>query len=188
MPDNKMVLTQARGQVDAEEYRLACARFATGVAVASVMQAEGTPAGLTISSFTSASMEPRLILFCVHRNSHVLPHFRQSYGFGVNILSARQIDLSSHFARRPSGPAPLVRWQYGGTGVPLLEGASAALECRLHDLMPCGDHEILVGEVRALSIGESAPLVRCGGMYRSLEGLNAVSYQGISPKSGSAHG
>jgi flavin reductase (DIM6/NTAB) family NADH-FMN oxidoreductase RutF len=171
------VVTKASVCIDADQYRRACGKFATGVAVATVMQDSGAATGLTISSFTSVSMEPPLILFCVHRNSRVLPHFRQSRGFGVNILSAGQTEISTYFARELSEPCCLVRWNHGGTGVPVLQGVSAVLECRLHSAVPGGDHEILVGEVLALSIGEGTPLVRYGGMYCSLEAPSVNRYE-----------
>jgi flavin reductase (DIM6/NTAB) family NADH-FMN oxidoreductase RutF len=150
-----------------ERFRLACSRFATGVAIATVMRDQETPAGITISSFTSVSLEPPLVLFCIHSGSRVLPHFRARGRFGINVLSADQLHLSSHFTRSDAR-FDLLEWEMGTTGVPVIAGALAVLECELREGISRGDHEILMGEVVSTAAADGPPLVRYGRAYRTL--------------------
>jgi 3-hydroxy-9,10-secoandrosta-1,3,5(10)-triene-9,17-dione monooxygenase reductase component len=155
--------------ISQDQFRKTCGRFPTGVAVATVMQDDGTTAGLTISSFTSVSLDPALVLFCIHRQSRVLPFLHCQGCFGINILSAGQADLSTRFARRDSHNLDFADWQLGQSGVPILKEVLATLECRLHSVISCGDHEIVVGEVVASSVEDGSPLVRYSGSYCTLE-------------------
>ena len=81
-----------------EEFRRACARYATGVTVATVEGLDGTPEGLTVNSFTSVSLEPPLVLVCIEKTATAHVHFMAARGFAVNVLTEDQIDLSRHFA------------------------------------------------------------------------------------------
>ncbi|MFZ1007693.1 MAG: flavin reductase family protein [Candidatus Sulfotelmatobacter sp.] len=155
--------------ISQDQFRKACSRFPTGIAVATVMQDDDTAAGVTISSFTSVSLDPALVLFCIHRQSRVLPFLHRQRSFGINILSAGQADLSIRFARRDSHNLHFADWQLGQSGVPVLKEVLATLECRLHSIISCGDHEIVVGEVVAFSVEDGNPLVRYGGSYCTLE-------------------
>src|SRR5689334_3189678 len=91
------------GTLDAETFRNALARFATGVAVATVRAADGTPHGITVSSFTSVSMEPPLVLICVDYACTFLEHFRACKNFAINVLSESQRGLSVIFSEKPEG-------------------------------------------------------------------------------------
>src|SRR5690348_2684649 len=85
--------------VNSQEFRRALGMFATGVTIVTTRSADGKPIGLTANSFTSVSLDPPLVLFCVGRRSHSVAHFEQSTHFAVNVLSADQHGLSGHFAR-----------------------------------------------------------------------------------------
>ena len=76
-----------RAAVTGEEFRRACGRFATGVTIASVMDAQGSPHGLTVSSFTSVSLDPPLVLICLGHAVSAIHHFRAASHFGINILA-----------------------------------------------------------------------------------------------------
>src|SRR5690349_9317331 len=86
--------------VTSEEFRRACGRFATGVTVATVIDRKGVPHGLTVSSFTSVSLDPPLILICLGHAVTVIDAFRGASHFGINVLEESQRDLSERFARR----------------------------------------------------------------------------------------
>jgi flavin reductase (DIM6/NTAB) family NADH-FMN oxidoreductase RutF len=154
------------------QFREACGRFPTGVAIATVVEDGNTAWGLTVSSFTSVSLSPPLVLFCIHRQSQLTERFHRSEAFAINVLAADQEHLSTHFATRNSHRIPPSDWVPGQTGVPALAGALAVLECKSRSRIPCGDHDILVGEVIALSVGDGHPLVRYGGSYHELESAN----------------
>lgn len=154
---------------DDKKFRKACSKFSTGVAVATVRQDDNRAAGLTISSFTSVSLDPPLVLFCIDRRSQLLPDFRNCRSFGINVLSADQIELSTRFARRESQHFHCPDEQPGAFRVPILPEALTSLECKLKNVISCGDHDILVGEVIALSVNQGNPLIRYDSAYCTLE-------------------
>src|ERR1041385_4854689 len=125
--------------VTSEEFRRACGRFATGVTIASVMDREGTPHGLTVSSFTSVSLDPPLILICLGHAVTVIDAFRAASYFGINVLSENQRDLSERFARKGEDRFNDLAWVSGETGVPLIPGVLAAIECSVERRMTSGD-------------------------------------------------
>ena len=155
--------------VDDLQFRKACSKFSTGVAIATVRQGTHTAVGLTISSFTSVSLDPPLVLFCIHRNSRVLPEFLKRRRFAINVLSADQESLSKRFASRETQQFQCFEEQPEADVTPVLEGVLAVLECRLQDVFSCGDHDILIGQVIALSSQDGEPLVRYNSAYCTLE-------------------
>ncbi|MCX6628298.1 MAG: flavin reductase family protein [Candidatus Solibacter sp.] len=157
-----------RAPVGSEEFRRACGRFATGVSVASVLDAKGAPHGLTVSSLTSVSLDPPLILICLGHAVSAIHHFRAATHFGINILAEDQRALSERFARKGQDRFDGVAWQPGVTGVPLLPGVLAAIECAVHRIVPMGDHDILVGEMVHAQVNDGQPLLYFAGSYREL--------------------
>jgi flavin reductase (DIM6/NTAB) family NADH-FMN oxidoreductase RutF len=157
-----------RAAVASREFRRACGRFATGVTIASVVDSEGVPHGLTVSSFTSVSLHPPLILICLGHEVSAIHYFRTATHFGINVLAEDQRALSERFARRGEDRFDGVAWQPGVTGVPLLPGVLAAIECAVHRIVPMGDHDILVGEMVHAQINDGEPLLYFGGSYRKL--------------------
>jgi len=151
-------------------FRRACGRFATGVTIASVMDGAGTPHGLTVSSFTSVSLDPPLILICIGHQVTMIESFRAATHFGISVLSDEQRDLSESFARKGHDRFNGVKWHCGRSGVPLLEGALAAIECRVYQRFLSGDHDILVGLMLHAEIAEGTPLIYFASRYRTLAG------------------
>ena len=153
---------------DSEAFRKACALFATGVAVATVRAPDGAPHGLTVSSFTSVSIQPPLILFCIDYACNFLSHFRACTSFAVNVLSEDQREISNTFARKPEGRFEQVDWYTKSTGAPLLAGCIANLECRLSSIIEAGDHAIFLGEVIHAESRGGRPLLYFNRDYRAL--------------------
>jgi flavin reductase (DIM6/NTAB) family NADH-FMN oxidoreductase RutF len=149
-----------------KEFRRACGRFATGVTIATVRDAKGSPHGLTVSSFTSVSLDPPLILICLGHAVSAIHHFRAATHFGINVLGVGQRVLADRFARKGQDRFDGLEWQAGVTGVPLLPGVLAAIECAIHRVVPMGDHDILVGEVMHAQANEGEPLLHFAGAYR----------------------
>lgn len=139
--------------VEAVDFRNAMARFASGVTVVTTVDAAGQPAGFTASAFSSLSLDPPLILVCLEKRADSYPAFQAASRFAVSILAAGQADIAMRFATKGIDKfegAPLVRGE--ATGLPLITGALAHLECRTYDLPDGGDHTIIIGEVlRAVS-------------------------------------
>jgi len=154
--------------VTSEEFRHACGRFATGITIASVLDASGSPHGLTVSSFASVSLDPPLILVCLGHDVSVIDHFRVAKNFGINVLAEGQHHLSDRFARKGQDRFDGLEWQPGETGVPLLTGVLASMECRTSHRFTAGDHDIFVGEMLAARVADGEPLIYFASQYRGL--------------------
>jgi flavin reductase (DIM6/NTAB) family NADH-FMN oxidoreductase RutF len=154
--------------VTADEFRHTCSRFATGVTVATVLDGRGVPHGLTVSSFTSVSLDPPLILICLGHAVTVIDAFRQASHFGINVLAAEQRPISDRFARKGLDRFNGLSWERGSTGVPLLPGVLAAIECAVHERFTSGDHDIFVGRMVHAKVAEGAPLLYFGSAYREI--------------------
>lgn len=139
--------------------------FVTGVTVVTTFDHQGRPRGLTANSFTSVSLNPALILVCIGEDAASYSAFTACTRFAVNILSERQQPVSALFASKSPDKFKRVRWTKSAGGSPLLEDSLAWLDCRLHTLMPFGDHAIVVGEVTGYSAGAGRPLGYFRGGY-----------------------
>ena len=160
--------------VSSDEFRRACGRFATGIAIAGVMDPQDTPHGLTVSSFTSVSLDPVLVLICVEQDARFHDAIEVAGVWGVSVLdeSARAVSQWLATRGRPlHGQLDRVPHHRGEvTGVPLMNQSLAALECRTTALHPGGDHTIVVGEVVGVELPDSPgrPLVYHRGAYTHL--------------------
>ncbi len=157
------------GAVDAREFCRACAQFATGVGIASVLDGAGEAHGLTVNSFTSVSLEPPLVLICIGHSAAAIEHFRACAHFGISMLDEEQEALSLRFAERGRDRFQEVPWCAGRTGVPLIPDALAAIELRLVKTLTAGDHDIFIGEVVRTIVRGGNPLIYYGSGYRRLE-------------------
>jgi flavin reductase (DIM6/NTAB) family NADH-FMN oxidoreductase RutF len=133
------------------------------------LESEGEVRAMTANSFTSLSLDPPLVLFCLGKETKAGRHIRSVSGFAVSILGHNQQDLSSYFAgswKDDQAPAfTFTAWEGG----PRLEGCIAALGCRVHAIHEGGDHWIVVGQVIATYRDDAGnPLVFFGGKYMSL--------------------
>ena len=155
--------------MDPSQFRRACAQFATGIAIASALDSDGFPHGMTINSFTSVSMDPPLVLICVDRTSNLLPIFERCGHYGLSFLGCHQQSLSTHFAGRGHDRFNGTPWIAGATGVPLIPEALAHLECRITQSAIAGDHAILIAEVISADIQTGRPLLYFASGYRRME-------------------
>ena len=128
--------------------------FMTGVTIVTAVDPVGKPIGFTANSFTSVSLDPPLLLVCLANSSTNYDAFIAADGFAVNVLSAGQIDISNTFARPAKDRFAGISWQAGPEGSPVLEGVSAWFDCQMYQVIPAGDHVVLMGEVKGF---ESAP-------------------------------
>ena len=134
--------------VGEEKFRKAMGHFATGVTVVTARDGDGRPVGLTVNAFTSVSLDPPLILVCIHKKAESHEPILESGFFAVNILSRDQETLAITFARgEASKRFENLEIFDGPKGCPLLPGVLAWLECRVHRVYPGGDHSIIVAEV-----------------------------------------
>lgn len=154
--------------VTRDEFRTALSRFASGVTVVTTTDAHGKPWGMTVSAFSSLSLDPPLILICIDKKASGHGHFTPDSAFAVNILGEDQEEVSRRFASRDVDRFNGVGYRHGTTGSPLLEGAIARIECRVTEAYPGGDHTIVVGELVATEVADGKPLVYYRGGYAQL--------------------
>ena len=155
---------------DLRHYRDCLSRFATGVTVMTCRPAGGTPTGITVNSFASVSLEPRLILWSIARHSRSTEAFLDAEGFAVNVLARDQEALSTHFAQTERPEFADLACRTSARGQPLLDGCLAWLECSRIGLHEGGDHHILIGEVDHFEFGrEAPPLIYYRSAYRSID-------------------
>lgn len=132
-------------------------RFPTGVTVVAAVDAEGTPFGLTVNSFTSVSLEPPLVLVCIDDGAASHRPLVAATHFAVNVLASDQAAVADRFASEPSrGRFDTVGWHGAAFGSPVLDGVVAWLECSRHEVIDAGDHSILLGRVESVG-GEDRP-------------------------------
>lgn len=148
-----------------KEFRRCLGKFATGVTVVTCADDDGRPYGITANSFSSVSLEPRLILWNIAKVSNSLQAFLDAEHFAINILASDQRHLSSHFAKSDHTLFETVEIDRSRENVPLIPGALACFECRTQQIHDCGDHYIIIGEVVRFDAGHAEPLLFFGGDY-----------------------
>ena len=174
----EILLTAQMGDVGrplSEQALRACfGQFATGVTVVTTLGDGGAPCGITVNSFSSVSLDPPLVLFCLGRIANNFDDFLNATSYAVNVLGRDQQEFSVRFANSRPDPWAGIPWDEGQTGAPLLRDRIAALECRPHAQHDGGDHVIIIARVERLHPGNGAPpLVYWGSEYRGLDGTAA---------------
>lgn len=154
--------------INSDEFRGALSRFASGITIVTTKDKENRLHGITVSAFSSLSLEPPLILICVEKTTGSHFALERSEAFVVNILDSRQIGLSERFASLLPHKFDDVEFTLGIDEIPVLSGCVATLECRLANSCDGGDHTIFIGEVEKANIGDGDPLVYYRNGYRGL--------------------
>lgn len=150
---------------DTRQLRDVLGTFITGVTVVTTRDAAGVAHGVTANSFSSVSLEPPLVLWSQALTSRSHPAFRDGAHFAVNILAHDQVALSQHFARSRDDKFAAIAHGSGAGGAPLLDGASAQLECVKVAAHVSGDHVIFIGRIVAFRHAGHPPLAYGGGAY-----------------------
>jgi flavin reductase (DIM6/NTAB) family NADH-FMN oxidoreductase RutF len=154
------------------EFRRAMGSFATGVTVITV-DYEGDVHGMTANAFTSVSLDPLLVLVCVDHRARTHTHLHARKRFGVNVLAESQQVISEYYAR-PTQTHESAEKEAGARfdrtkhGTPVLHGALAYLECRLHSAQDAGDHTIFIAEVEDVVVRDGDPLLYFRAAYRQI--------------------
>jgi len=145
-----------------KDLRRALGRFATGVCVVATLGPNG-PLGITINSFTSVSLDPPLVLWCLDKRSVRFDAFSRMDDFSINILGAHQALTAKVFAGledRPTEP------YFNVAGAPFIKQSPVILQCRHYTRYEGGDHIILVAEVIAINSDSANPSVKALTYYQ----------------------
>ncbi|MBT3361083.1 MAG: flavin reductase family protein [Rhodospirillales bacterium] len=152
-----------------DTFRRVLGNFATGVTVVTGIMPDGRAVGMTVSAFTSVSMDPPLVSVCFAKSGQSLDAFVKGTHFTVNVLSDRQKEQSQHFARRAEDKFDGIDYRIGENGCPILPGSLAAVQCAREGVHDTGDHWLIIGRVEALDAAQSGePLIHFRGDYRHL--------------------
>jgi 3-hydroxy-9,10-secoandrosta-1,3,5(10)-triene-9,17-dione monooxygenase reductase component len=150
---------------NSRDFRYVLGHFATGV-VAVTGLPDGVAAGLVVNSFTSVSLEPPLVSFCVARTSTSWPRLRSDGRICVCILAEDQLDACRRLATSGEDKFRGLSWTTSPAGLPLLGGSHAWLDCVLEAEHHAGDHDIVVARVCGLAASaDTHPLVFHRGAY-----------------------
>ncbi|WP_410585656.1 flavin reductase family protein [Amycolatopsis sp. lyj-108] len=145
-----------RVEVTSDNFREVLGHFPTGIVVVTALRA-GRPSGMSVNSFTSASLEPPLVSFCPARDSSTWSDIAAAGRFCVNLLRHDQARLARRFATRGVDRFADVGWQLSPGGSPRLAGTVGWLDCRIERVVEAGDHLIVLGTVEALDVSIGAP-------------------------------
>ncbi len=154
---------------DPRTLRDALGCFATGVTVVTCVDGDRGPTGLTVNSFTSVSLEPPLLLVCLHKMAASSTALISASNFAINVLQTEQQPASITFSTRVEDRFGTTPWSCGEAGAPILKDSLCVFECERFALYDGGDHHILVGQVIKASFDASLdPLLYFRGSYRRL--------------------
>ena len=156
-----------------DEFRQVMGHFATGITVVTTFDGE-RPAGITVNAFSSVSLEPALVMVALDRRRFITPMVRANGRYGVSVLGSDQQALSDCFAHAPVSPSREdfcgAAWHAGPTGLPLVDGSIATLECTVVETFSAGDHDLFIGRVDSLEHREGvAPLLYFRRQYLRIE-------------------
>jgi flavin reductase (DIM6/NTAB) family NADH-FMN oxidoreductase RutF/DNA-binding IclR family transcriptional regulator len=153
--------------ITAPDFRRALGHYPTGVAVITARQAEGSPVGMVIGTFTSVSLDPQLVGFLADRRSSSWSRIREAGSFCVNVLSSEQEHVCRAFAGKEHDRFTVHCRDDAASGSPLLSGALMWIDCDIESVLPAGDHDMVLGRVRDLGVAEDValPLLFLRGGY-----------------------
>ncbi|MGA9979936.1 MAG: flavin reductase family protein [Candidatus Sulfotelmatobacter sp.] len=148
--------------------------FATGVTIITV-DLDGEVHGMTANAFASVSLDPLLVLVCVDHNTRTHAHLHAKKRFGINVLREDQRAISEYYARpdrthEHAETEAEARFERTVLGTPMLHGALAYLECRLHSSQEAGDHTVFIAEVEDVVVRAGEPLLFFRGKYWGVGG------------------
>jgi flavin reductase (DIM6/NTAB) family NADH-FMN oxidoreductase RutF len=173
----------ATTEIGSEVFRRVMGHFVTGVTVVTAVDGE-RPFGITVNALSSVSLEPALVMVALDRRRFLTPIVRAAGRYAVSILSEEQQALSDCFAGAPVEPGRDAfcgaAWHRGSTGLPLIDGAIATLECTVVETFSAGDHDLFIGRVDTLADGthHPMPLLYYRRHYLRIEGAATAEVEG----------
>jgi len=159
--------------VSADDFKKALQLWASGVTVVTTSSERFGVQGMTVSAFSSVSVNPPLVLVCINNAADTGEGIKESQCFAVNVLTSDQQDISNQFA---GGSNQQLRfentdWKAGVTGAPILNESLMSLDCKVVEKVLAGTHWIIIGEVQECVCRSGEPLLYFCGAYRQLVGV-----------------
>ena len=155
--------------VDQSSFRAVLGRFATGVTVVTAIDRRKRDVGMTVSAFSSVSLDPPLVLFCIDHSASVYNTLSKTECFVANILSEGQEALARRFADKDAERFDGIGYERGQLGPAILYEVLGYIECKVVARHEAGDHDVIVGSVEVAVANEGKPLLYYRGGYAQLE-------------------
>ena len=152
-------------------------RLATGVAVVTACGASGW-SGTTVSTLTSVSLDPPIVLCCFRHGSHTLAALERAGCFAVHLLTDDQADLADRFGRASGDSTRFIELGYETTlvrGAPVIADVLAVGWCDVHAIVEVGDHWVAYGRLTAVRVRHSRPLIWHDRRYRLLDAAHTMA-------------
>ena len=152
-------MTTMSGEIDSKHFRTVLGHLPTGVSVVTGVNGKGVKWGITIGSVVSVSLDPPLVGFFPGVGSTSWPQIAEGGGFCVNVLTASQDELCWRFAKEPTDGTDRfdgIPSHLSSSGMPILDGTLAQIDCSIESVTPAGDHYFVLGRVRELTLDASA--------------------------------
>ena len=157
---------------DQRDFRKALGTFATGITVITTTLKNSAPVGITVNSFSSVSLEPPLVLWCLDNEADSYDIFAKCSNFAVHILHQDQEAISQAFSTKNNNRFADLDWEAGEFGSPILKDYASCFQCETEISYAGGDHIILLGRVKAIATNkDKSPLIYHDGNYHALKNL-----------------
>ena len=144
--------------------------FASAVTVVTSALDSGELFGLTVTAFTSVSLDPPLVLICIRNESTAIELFKKSMRYCVNILSEDQRPIAETFSLAgEAGRFQNLDFYIGKSGSPVIRNTIGYIDCKIVEVISGGDHTIFVGEALDVDAREMPPLLYLNRNYVKLE-------------------
>ena len=162
-----------KGDVSQAEFRGAMRHLTGGVSVITAGRGQDI-SGMTVTSVTSLSVDPPTLIVSVNREASSWPLLKRHGFFGVNILTADQLDVAERFAGKDglkgADRFTGAQWTTRVSGVPLLVGALSAIDCEAEDIIERHSHALVVGRVLDIQTSQrTAALAYWQGRYVAID-------------------
>ena len=156
--------------VSVDDFKKALQLWASGVTVVTTNSEKFGVQGMTVTAFTSVSVNPPQVLVCINDSAESGAGIEESQSFAVNILNADQQDISNQFAGGTSQQQRFENtdWKAGIMGAPILNNTLMSLDCKVVEKVLAGTHWIIIGEVQDCVCRSGEPLLYYRGAYRQL--------------------
>ena len=152
---------------DAQTFRQAWGKFATGVSIVTTLRSDGEVHGMTANGINSVSLDPLLALVCAGHTTTSYPLIKESGRFAINILSDAQRGVAEYYARPTDQKTGDVDVSFTLTerGSALVDGSLAQMDCKVVSEHVAGDHTIFIGEVEEINVSNGKPLLFFEGRF-----------------------
>ncbi len=155
--------------ISKQEFRKICGCFATGICVVTGALNNGRSVGITVNSFSSVSLDPPLVLFCLDKKNLNFDAFSMNKHFAINILSEDQEEISNNFATTSNDKFKDIEYNISINNTPILKDCLGVIECLMHAVHDGGDHQIIIGKVTNISCSDNNPLIYYKGEYHNIK-------------------